>query len=204
MKNLLLSGFILCFSLITLAQGDFEKSSILILPNSELTITGDTNINTFKCDFNPDLLPRETKIKHNSEGSEIGFKNAVLRLNNKGFDCGNKGINKDFHSLLRSEEYPEIELELKKVSLINANSAVADVRIFIAGISNDYRVPVKITETGDQYLMGNLKLNITDFELAPPKKLFGLIKLKDDIEINFNLSVKNSVEKNSQAITGGS
>lgn len=203
MKNLLIAGFILCFSLISSAQ-NIEKASILILPNSELTITGDTNVKNFKCDFDPDLLPRDIKIKHNIEGSEIGFKNAVLRLNNSGFDCGNKGINRDFHSLLQSEEYPEIELELKKVDLINANSAIADVQIFIAGISNDYRVPVKIAENGDPFLTGNLKLNITDFELSPPKKLFGLIIIKDDIEINFKLAVKDSNEKNLQAITGGS
>lgn len=202
MKNLLLTGFILCFSLIALAQNNFEKETIIILPDSKLTISGDTNINSFKCDFDPELLPQKTQIRHNYADSGIDFENAVLRLNQKGFDCGSKGINRDFHSLLKSEQYPEIELELKKVNLINANSAIADVRIFIAGISRDYEVPVKITENADQHLIGNLKLNISDFDLKPPKKLFGLIIIKDEIEINFNLSVSNSDEENCQAITG--
>ncbi len=34
---------------------------------------------------------------------------------------------------------------------------------------------------------GILKLDIKDFDLEPPKKLFGMIVVKDEIEINFDL-----------------
>ena len=36
--------------------------------------------------------------------------------------------------------------------------------------------------------------NFNDFELTPPKNIFGFIILKEDIEINFNLIVENTIQ----------
>jgi hypothetical protein len=35
--------------------------------------------------------------------------------------------------------------------------------------------------------------NFSDFELTPPKKIIGLIVIKEDIEINFNIIVENTI-----------
>jgi len=45
---------------------------------------------------------------------------------------------------------------------------------------------IKFAITGETYL--------TDFELTPPKNIFGFIILKEDIEINFNLIVENTIQ----------
>lgn len=193
MKTALFYLLLLGFSALSYAQNDFQKKSIQILPESKLTITGDTNINEFLCAYNTSLIPNTGNMKFTGNPEEIRFENAILKLDNKGFDCGNKAINKDFQSLLKSSEYPEIELELKELSFKTTNQAIALITISIAGKQKDYKVPVIIKENPVAQYAGKLNLDINDFNLILPKKLFGLIVVKEDIEINFNLIVENTI-----------
>ncbi len=171
----------------------FSQNSYQILPDSQLTITGETNINEFLCAFNTSLIPNTKNIKFKGNPEEIHFENAILKLDNQGFDCGNKAINKDFQTLIKSSEYPEIQLELRELFFETPRQAIALLRISIAGKQKDYKVPVVIKENPGIQYAGKLNLDINDFELAPPKKIFGLIVVKEDIEINFNLIVENTI-----------
>jgi polyisoprenoid-binding protein YceI len=114
----------------------------------------------------------------------------VLPLENKNFDCGNRKINKDFHKLLKTEEYPEILLKIKKIDLSRGEDATVTLSFTIAGIENDYRFPIEISWENQLRFKGNLQLNIKDFNLEAPSKIFGLIVLEEEIQINFNLNVQ--------------
>jgi hypothetical protein len=188
MKTILLYLFTINCSIISFSQNSFQ-----ILPESQLTITGETNINKFLCAFNTSLIPKSKNIKFKGNPGEIHFENAILKLDNQGFDCGNRAINKDFQALIKSNEYPEIQLELRELLFETSQQAIALLRISIAGKQKDYRVPVIIKENPVVQYAGKLKLDINDFNLTPPKKLFGLIVVKEDIEINFNLIVENTI-----------
>lgn len=190
MKTLLLLISMLLCQVISVAQNDFNEKEIQILPDSELIITGDTNIKPFLCVFDTRQLERKQKVKFQQTNGRINFKNTVLRLNNQNFDCGHKAINRDFHDLLQTDKYPEILLELKDIHLLNPDLAQAGIRITIAGKTKDYTVPVVIMNSPVQSFVGKLQLDINDFGLRPPKKFLGLIVVKEDIEISFNLMVK--------------
>lgn len=189
MKPILFLILILsCFG-ISRAQNGSEKISLEILPDSKLNITGDTNIRDFECIYNPALLPSYNELKFRKNGNSILFDNALLKLSTRGFDCGSRGINKDFHSLLKTSEYPEIHLELKKLQIESPEKAIAEMLISIAGKKKHYSVPVELVEGAISGYKGNLVLNIRDFDLEMPRKMLGLIVIKDDIEISFNLKV---------------
>ena len=106
------------------------------------------------------------------------------------FDCGNRKINKDFHELLKSKEHPEILLKLKKIDMSEEGNSIVTIGFTIAGVNKDYKFPVEITRDKQLCFDGKLKLNIKDFNLEAPSKIFGLIVLDEVIEINFNLNVK--------------
>ncbi len=189
MNRYLLYFLILLGAVKGFAQGEMVSKTIKILPGSELSIQGDTNITEFGCGFDTDFLEGCKKINYTENGNDIYFKNAVLILKNKGFDCGSKGINKDFHSLLKTAQYPQISLELTKINLLQSNKGMAWVYITIAGITHEYKLPIDLPESLDHFT-GNLKLNINDFNLEPPRKMLGLIVIKEEIEIDFNLVAK--------------
>lgn len=189
MNRFILYCIVFLFSLKGWTQNGFVAKSIEILHDSELSITGDTNIREFGCEFNTFYLEQRSQLSYIKEGNHISFKHAILSLKNAGFDCGNKAINKDFHSLLNTKEYPKITLELTEITLGELNKGKARVKIIIGGKERIYVVPIEIVSAPINRFIGKLKLDITDFDLHPPKKLFGLIVIKEEIEINFNLAV---------------
>ncbi len=116
----------------------------------------------------------------------------MLVLENSGFDCGGKGINRDFHGLLQSDIYPRIILRLKEIKLKphKKNTADAIIEIEIAGIKNSYHMETEFQNEQDWHISGKLKLNINKFNLKAPKKMLGLIVVSDEIEIIFKLVIK--------------
>ena len=190
MKNVLLL-LLLFFSAFTNAQNNFQNKAVKILPESKLFIKGDTNIKEFECIFDIGYLQKERQVRYIiDEPEHIRFKNAILSLNTQGFDCGSRAINQDFHQLIQSEKYPQILIELLEVRLQKSGSVNAVVNITIAGIRREHTFPVEFTEGDVTNISGKLLLDIKDFKLEPPKKLFGMIVVKDEIEINLDLVVR--------------
>jgi len=162
------------------------KTKVKILSKSEVTICGKSNVNSFQCKYNSNLLENEiivTSIKNND--TKVCLSNAKILIKSKGFDCGNKMITKDFKSILKADNYDNISIELKELDL-NNNCFLTKLDIEIAGKRKEYTIPVTFNENTNN-VKGNLKINIKDFNLKSPKKLFGLIEVNDNVEVNFNL-----------------
>lgn len=169
-----------------------SKKSLLITDKSELYIKGTSNVSDFKCQYNIKTLDGPIIVHYRKTHGILKFEDSELVLENKGFDCGGRGINRDFHGLLKSDVYPEIILRLKEVKLKphQKNTADALVEIEIAGIKQSYHMETEFDDTNDWHISGLLKLNINDFNLKAPKKMLGLIIVSEKIEINFKLVIK--------------
>lgn len=168
-----------------------EKLTLEILPESRLEISGNTNISAFTCVFDTSLITGKQKVVFQENESSLYFEETSLILANSGFDCGSRGINKDFHKLLKTETHPKIQITVKEARLINPELAEVEAIISIADTSKSYRFPIEIKNDQNLQIIGSLKLNIADFALKPPRKLLGLISVKNDIKINFNLKIKS-------------
>lgn len=167
----------------------YSKISINDLKESELYIKGKTNVSTFTCLFNTAYLKECQEIFYTENNSVFNFKNAVLVLDTRGFDCGSRPVNRDFNTLLKTEEYPEITLEVITAEIL-PTGACATVAIGMAGKILEYKVPITITNSENTYFKGLLQLKLSDYALELPKKLFGLIEVKDEIEIHFDISAQ--------------
>ncbi|HSP11089.1 MAG TPA: YceI family protein [Salegentibacter sp.] len=191
MKTYLLLLSLLISSLAGIAQPSVETREIEILPESSLSITGNTNISQFECEFDTVCFEQQSLTVHySSQGDILDFKNSVLPLENTNFDCGNKRINKDFRELLKTENHPEILLKIQKIEMNGQNNAHVTLNFEIAGKNKNYRFPVKVTGDDQLCFEGNLALNIKDFNLEAPSKMFGLVVIEEEISINFKLNIK--------------
>lgn len=165
---------------------------VQITSKSQLSIKGTSNVKDFTCKYNIHNLNEPIKIHYEKHNDLIRFEDSMLILENNGFDCGGKGINSDFHGLLKSDIYPEIILRLKEVKLKPNEKHTADalVEIEIAGLRHNYHMETTFYNEQDWLISGELKLNIKDFDLTAPKKMFGLVVVSNEIEISFNLVIK--------------
>ena len=168
------------------AQKDFDRETIMILPESDLVIAGSTNVNKFECVFNISLISDWKEIKISREDKFLRFHELYLPLKTEGFDCGNKRMNADFQDLLMCEKYPEIRIKLNQIELYPGEFNKAYITVELAGQKKDYDLPVLVDK---DHFKGKFKINIRDFGLDPPKKALGLVEVDEMIEVLFNLKL---------------
>jgi hypothetical protein len=185
-----------------------EKSRVLknyqvrIAQESYLVINGLTNLNEFACNYLGGFYQDTLTIDAVPVGNQLQLNNAVLKLRTTGFDCKNYQMNLDFKDLLQADQYPYIIIRVLNINnniqeskgTLTQNSRLDDmflsVNIEIAGQVKDYSLPVDVRVMGDdRYYLGNLMLDIQDFGIEPPKKLFGLVRVSEMISIDFMVRI---------------
>lgn len=175
--------------------------TVMIEDNSYLKIEGRTNVNNFSCGYR-DEIPQDTMAISisQSEGKAL-LTNAEMKVPVKGLDCGNAMMNSDLQNLLQQDKHPEIIIRIKSLEpseqlmggvdetgFIDAGHAIVEFEI--AGVANEYRIPLNsYNELIDQYFLGKKTINIKDFNLSPPKKFLGLVKVEEEITIDFRLNL---------------
>lgn len=169
-----------------------RETTVLVAQESAVTISGTTNVNTFSCQYNLTAMELPVKMIYDERSNRILFKNAKLQLANDCFDCGGKMINKDFKELLKTEIYPQIELKLLYVEPPRDGQKKIEVglEIMLAGVSRHYETYLYCEEQSDICVTGTLELRLSDFDLEPPKKVLGMVKVHNDIKVNMALIMK--------------
>jgi hypothetical protein len=163
---------------------------VAFLNESELIIRGKTNINKFQCVYDISELSDSLKITYSEKDNTLAFTKASMALHNLSFNCGNSGINKDFNKLLKTDEHPAISIDLLSVSKTsNTSEVIAKVQIDICNIKKTYAIPIHVDKSDGIVVSGRLPIDINHFNLKAPKKVMGMIKVSNEIEIDFSLKV---------------
>lgn len=192
MKRVLLYVLVI-FLLAFTTHDSLKNTTILINPESQLAIKGKTNVNKFQCIYNTSNLQNPIAVYYEIRDNSLIFEDTKLILKTDCFDCGNKTMNKDFKNLLESETYPQIQIilkELKRPKTQNTKIMQAQLDIEITGMIKKYTIPVSLENKKQMFVKGTLLLNITDFNIEPPKKLLGIITVEKTIEIDLNLRIE--------------
>ena len=163
-----------------------RETKVRVASESEVVISGTTNVNQFSCVYNLEELEMPIRLIYDEKSEHIVFKNAELKLVNDCFDCGGKAINKDFKELLKTKRHPKVNLKLLYVDPPAANKGRVDVglEIEIAGVKRTIETQLYCEQTKNIQVKGTLELKLSDFELEPPKKMLGMIKVDNEIKVN--------------------
>lgn len=183
-------------------NGNTGSYLVRIARESYLIINGYTNFNNFSCIYEGDFYRDTLTVKAVSDGDHVTLSDARLLLKTDLFDCHNPGMNEDFRDLLNSGKYPFIriqvvdinknqqEINARLVSLNDKKYILLKVSIQIAGEENTYDLPVEILKKNNGlFYSGRLNLNIRDFGLVPPVKMFGLVRVKEFVSIDFMVKI---------------
>jgi hypothetical protein len=110
--------------------------------------------------------------------------------------CGNRQMESDMYRALRSEQHPTIEFRFAElVGGVNHDidgrsyhTRIAGV-LSLAGTKRNVSIDVQAERiTPNRFrLRARLPLRMTDFHITPPTALFGMVKAKDDLVVQFDL-----------------
>lgn len=181
--------YFLLFSLLSFTPSTTPKNKWVVTGSSTLEILGSTNINKFRC-LSTNYPGTDTLVEStNQEGLTILSGNIILKTSE--FDCENNLITKDLKKTLKAEQYPEIKIKFHQL-MVAEKRFYGMMEITIAGISKKYPINCSIQPTSSKKksITGAKDFNLTDFRLDPPDKLFGAIRVANNVSVLFHLQLE--------------
>jgi hypothetical protein len=113
----------------------------------------------------------------------------------KDFRCSNKLAFRDFLTLLKAREYPEIKITIPGniVEQLQGKESVTlhNVLLNIAGVTREYDIVCTSSGKKNNILTGTIVLRLNDLNINPPQKYFGMVKIKDEVIVKFGLGIQD-------------
>jgi len=163
--------------------------------NSTLQVAGKSNVNNFTCNIT-EYAAKDTIICIDDPSKPIKL-SGELQMDILSFDCNSIMITKDLRKTLKAEAYPTFHirfLSLQSMPALQHNTELIKgcLEVELAGVVKKFELYYSFTAIGASYikLKGSHKFCFSDFKLSPPRKLAGLIKIKDEFDVNFQLVLR--------------
>lgn len=154
-----------------------------------LTIQGKSNVVDFKLDQPGEkFIQKQMYITASRRDGKLYLSEKKLEIPVKKFMSSNKMALRDFHKLVKSDEYPVMHIELDHIRLSDEpldDTVDALIDVTITGVTRRYTFPVKAEKNGSNFTFDIKKsINIRDFNLTPPVHMMGMLKVDEWITIN--------------------
>ena len=150
-----------------------------------VSIQGSSNINQFQfINYNPIIHSNTITAQKNRD-----YRNIQVPVQD--FITTNHHMLSDFYEMIHASKYPfiNIKIEPREMADFDEETGLTNFKtqISIAGKSRDYVVPCEVTSCEDarMVLKGNLEMELSDFNMEPPKKVFGTVRVNNKVFINF-------------------
>lgn len=169
-------------SLLSLNAQNFQ-----VVTGKSVIIDGVTSFGKFACNYHTssekDTLSFDIKTTHGTPVMDIN-----LPVNQ--FGCGHKMLDRDFNKTLRSEDYPFIHVLVEQF-FKEGDAYFSSLRLKLVGkeLYMEKLPFVLIEEPHGKYLKAEFNLNLKYFDLTPPKKFLGLLKVHEELNIRLQLSL---------------
>jgi hypothetical protein len=173
----------------------FSEKYWQVTTKSRLEISGTTNINEFHC-LSVSYAGEDIMTEKWNKATQHGEISGEIMMKANGFDCHNAMMTRDFATTVKAGEFPEISIRFialnKALSNEESDRFSGHVEITLAGKSKTYSVSCVVKEENDdsKLLEGNRTFYFSDFGLKPPQKLFGAVKVKDTVSVDFYLKLR--------------
>ncbi len=187
MKYLL--AFLTCIAL-TAATRIEERGKWVIDYNSQLLIHGQTNINSFTCFIS--CYNSTDTLAYEQENGIFVFEGNKMTIPVFNFNCGNGMITKDFRTTVKADKNPYLTISFVTLEKHPADSkATAKLDITLAGVSKQSTLQFDMNKKGDFIqLSGKHPVCFSDFQLQAPERMLGMVKVKEDLRVEFNLLIR--------------
>ncbi|MFD2941434.1 hypothetical protein [Flavobacterium notoginsengisoli] len=178
--QILIMGLALFFLLGSAKPTFFAEDSAVAINKIKIEITGLSTVGKYNCSntFTIKDTVYVNCIKKNTFNTEIKMSD---------FDCGNKIMTKDLQGTVKVKKFPNSTVSISDIKPSGKNYKCR-LNFYITDKTLKYKD--FILYNTDDKIQGTLSLKFSDIELEPPVKMAGLIKVKDDIVINFSLYKK--------------
>jgi hypothetical protein len=161
--------------------------------NSRLKINGSSNISPFQCDVLRYLHNDTLRFSPDVRTHQLHFSQRSVTIDIAEIDCHHRYVTSDLRKTLKYQQYPHLKIHLIRMEDPSrtkpGQSLKGVVDIELGGHTK--RIDIEYTlksQTGRYFhLEGKRSLLFSDFKLEPPRKLAGLIRINEDLDVSVQL-----------------
>lgn len=170
------------------------KERWLIEKESNLYFEGRTNISNFRCGITSYLRPDTLCFCRADQSNAVLSVKGGLSIDVNCFECQQSYMNNDLRKALKASECPQMKISL--LSIGNFSGTIKNVKgkvaISLAGVTRilDVDYTVQPVDENNLRLYGRQQVLFSDFKLTPPRKMAGLVKVEQQIDVNFMLALR--------------
>jgi hypothetical protein len=186
------------FVLVTLAGPGVDTPVIvhrlIVQPTSTVNIEGSTNVNRYNCAISRYAGSDTLLLHEGGQNVRPVFLKGEVKLNATSFDCGIALMTSDFHKAIKSKVYPSIVIDFISFEKMPTYSSTPEkfrgiLKISLGGVTKLFEMncAIEADEKETIHLTGSRNFNFSDFELIPPTKMLGAVKVKEALKVSFHL-----------------
>jgi hypothetical protein len=163
--------------------------------DSNLYVEGRSNVSRFCCHVTEYLRPDTLCFYREELSQQVLLVKGGLTINVNRFNCQQPYMNKDLIKTLKGNECPELKIALKTIGnfIKPVKNIKGTVVISLAGVTRtmDVDYTVQYIDQHNLRLQGYRQVLFSDFGLTPPRKLAGLVKVEEQIDVRFQLVLRS-------------
>ncbi|MBC7914204.1 MAG: YceI family protein [Pyrinomonadaceae bacterium] len=190
---------VLLFILLSALSSQVSKPQItkwVVMKGGSLKVDGSTNINKFNCAIS-NYAKSDTIIINKLPAKGVISLSGEIILEVQNFDCHNPVMTSDLRKTLKAKAFPKLTVSFlslsKYPSLSSRNELIKGmVAIELSGVNKKFEVNYKVISLGENVinLIGTREVNFSDFNIIPPRKIGGMIRTNNELNVEFNLRLK--------------
>lgn len=166
---------------------------LIVQSNSTLEITGTTNLNRYACAISR-YTGNDTLVLHEG-GRDIRpvFVKGEVALNASTFDCGLPLMTADFQQAINAQQHPAIIIDFISFERMPAYTTREQfkgiIKISLAGVTRVFEVNcgIEASPSGIINLTGSREFVFSDFNLTPPTRMMGMVRVNQGLKVSFHL-----------------
>jgi polyisoprenoid-binding protein YceI len=197
MRKTLLTIAALATAATTAGAQSASAIRLRLLPGTELSISGTSNVHDFHCKTNKinayiDVDPGYTKDLTKVARPIVSVK---VNIAVKSLSCGNRKMDENMYATLKADQNQLIRYTLSGYDILNgsATAFAAKTNGTLTILGKDKIVAMKVDATrlaeGKATAEGEETLLMSDFGIKPPSFMFGTMKVGNEVKVKFNLTV---------------
>ncbi|HVE13432.1 MAG TPA: YceI family protein [Elusimicrobiota bacterium] len=165
-----------------------ESARLALQPQSRLWLEGTSTLHAYSSTATRIELAGEAQDASADgllrEGGTRGF---AVTIPVSALKSGESGLDKNMYKALKAKEFPAIVFRLSSYQA-SGGAIKAKGRLTIAGTEKDIELEAQAVPSGDALeVRGRQALLMTDYGIAPPKLMGGLLKTGDKVVIGYDL-----------------
>jgi len=171
-----------------------------VIGREQIIIKGRTNINKFECKLDLNEMMDTLQVSVTQFNGNFDFSGLTLNIPVDAFDCKHSIMTSEFRELLRSNEYPNLSLSISNIEHLVPNKLRMLTELSVADSKNEELISeCYVQNLGHELVLGgDHQIYLRSYNLEPPKKLFGAVVVKNELNISFEVTLFGKIEKEPQ------